>query len=157
MKKHKCLCFYQKWSVHLSKNSPTPRRKQSRRTHFKDWRWGNVLSVHLRKQLNYLLSGAKSKKLWENTFIVPFLPPRNTHLAAELDSQGLHFRIMAQPSLKYGNLREAIKKLPELFDLDGLLHHEFVPPGQTGHFYVQVLQRKRRDKWQAGTVVSASR
>jgi len=43
------------------------------------------------------------------------------------------------------------------FDIDGVVHHEFVPPGQTvnGHFYVQVLQRlrdavrrKRRDKWQ---------
>ena len=44
------------------------------------------------------------------------------------------------------------------FDIDGVVHHEFVPPGQTvnGHFYVQVLQslrdavrRKwRDDKWQ---------
>ena len=43
------------------------------------------------------------------------------------------------------------------FDIDGVVHHEFVPPGQTvnGHFYVQVLQRlrdavqrKQRDKWQ---------
>jgi hypothetical protein len=39
-------------------------------------------------------------------------------------------------------------------DIDDLEHHEFVRPGQSvaGHFYVQVLQRKRRDKWQAGTV-----
>jgi len=43
------------------------------------------------------------------------------------------------------------------FDIDGVVHHELVPPGQTvnGHFYVQGLQRlrdavwrKRRDKWQ---------
>jgi len=43
------------------------------------------------------------------------------------------------------------------FDIDGVVHHDFVPPGQTvnGHFYVQVLQRlrdavqrKRHDKWQ---------
>jgi len=43
------------------------------------------------------------------------------------------------------------------FDIDGVVHHEFIPPGQTvnGHFYVQVLQRlhdavrrKQRDKWQ---------
>jgi len=43
------------------------------------------------------------------------------------------------------------------FDIDGVMHHEFVPLGQTvnGHFNVQVLQRlrdavrrKRRDKWQ---------
>ena len=43
------------------------------------------------------------------------------------------------------------------FDIDGVVHHEFVPPGQTvnSHSYVQVLQRlrdavrrKRRDKWQ---------
>jgi len=42
-------------------------------------------------------------------------------------------------------------------DIDGVVHHEFVPPGQTvnSHSYVQVLQRlrdavrrKRRDKWQ---------
>jgi hypothetical protein len=47
--------------------------------------------------------------------------------------------------------------LTAFFDIDGLVHHEFVPPGQsvTGHFYVQVLQRlcdalqKRRfNKWQ---------
>jgi len=31
------------------------------------------------------------------------------------------------------------------FDIDGVVHHEFVPLGQTvnGHFYVQVLQRLR--------------
>jgi hypothetical protein len=41
---------------------------------------------------------------------------------------------------------------------NSLVHHEFVPPGQsvTRRFYVQVLQRKLRDKWHAGTVVSAS-
>jgi hypothetical protein len=47
--------------------------------------------------------------------------------------------------------------LPELFDMDGLVHHKFVPPWQSvaGHFYVQVLQRlcnavrrKRRYRWQ---------
>jgi hypothetical protein len=50
------------------------------------------------------------------------------------------------------------KPLPiAFFDIDGLVHHEFVPPGQsvTGHFYMKVLQRLReavrrklRDKWQ---------
>jgi len=43
------------------------------------------------------------------------------------------------------------------FDIDGVVHHEFVPSGQTVNvnFYVQVLQklrdavrRKRRDNWQ---------
>jgi len=43
------------------------------------------------------------------------------------------------------------------FDIDGVVHREFVSPGQTvnGHFYVQVLQRlrdavwrKRHDRWQ---------
>jgi hypothetical protein len=43
------------------------------------------------------------------------------------------------------------------FDINGVMHHEFSPPGQTvnGHFYVQVSQRlrnavcrKRHDKWQ---------
>jgi hypothetical protein len=43
------------------------------------------------------------------------------------------------------------------FDIDGLVHHEFLPPGQSvaGHFYMKFLQRlydafrrKLRDKWQ---------
>ena len=43
------------------------------------------------------------------------------------------------------------------FDINSVMHHEFVLPGQTvnGHFYVQVLkrlhdalQRKQCDKWQ---------
>ena len=43
------------------------------------------------------------------------------------------------------------------FDINGVVHHDFVPPGQTvnGQFYVQILQRmcdavrrKRRDSWQ---------
>jgi len=43
------------------------------------------------------------------------------------------------------------------FDIDGVVHHEFVPPGQTvnGYSYVQVLwrlrdavRRKWRNKWQ---------
>ena len=47
--------------------------------------------------------------------------------------------------------------LISFFDIDGVVHNEFVPPGRTvnGHFYVEVLQRlrdadrrKRRDKWQ---------
>jgi hypothetical protein len=51
------------------------------------------------------------------------------------------------------HLRGTTKKFPEFFDIDGLAHLEFVPPGQsvTGHFYMQVLQglrdavlRKRR-------------
>jgi hypothetical protein len=47
-------------------------------------------------------------------------------------------------------IRGTIKKFPEFFDIDNLVHHEFVSPGQsvTGHFYMEVLQRKRRDKWQ---------
>jgi hypothetical protein len=43
------------------------------------------------------------------------------------------------------------------FDINSLVYHEFIPPGQSvsGHFYVKVLQglhntvrRKERDKWQ---------
>jgi hypothetical protein len=50
-----------------------------------------------------------------------------------------------------------LQVLIAFFDIDGVVHHEFVPHGQTvnGHFYVQVLQRlrdavrrERRDKWQ---------
>jgi hypothetical protein len=38
-----------------------------------------------------------------------------------------------------------IPLLIPFFDIDGLVHHVFVPSGQivTGHFYVQVLQRLR--------------
>jgi hypothetical protein len=54
-----------------------------------------------------------------------------------------------------GALRGVVKKFPEFFDTDGLVHHVSVPPGQS--VTVQVLQRKRHDKWQAGTAVSASR
>jgi hypothetical protein len=46
----------------------------------------------------------------------------------------------------------AVKKFPEFFDIDGLVHHEFVSPGQsvTCNFCVQVLQRlcdAVRRKW----------
>jgi hypothetical protein len=36
----------------------------------------------------------------------------------------------------------AVKKFLEFFNIDGLVHREFVPSGQsvTGHFYVRVLQ-----------------
>jgi hypothetical protein len=46
---------------------------------------------------------------------------------------------------------------PEFLDIDGLMHHESVTPGEsvTGHFFVEVMQRlcdsvrrKRSDKWQ---------
>jgi hypothetical protein len=35
------------------------------------------------------------------------------------------------------------------FDINGVVHHEFLLPGQTvnGHFYVQVLQRLRDAVW----------
>jgi hypothetical protein len=49
-----------------------------------------------------------------------------------------------------------IPLLIAFFDIDGLMHHEFVPPGQsvTGYFYVQVLLRlhdevqRKWHKWQ---------
>jgi hypothetical protein len=45
------------------------------------------------------------------------------------------------------------RKFPKLFDIDVLVHREFLPPGQsvTGHFYVQVLLRWHdavQRKWQ---------
>jgi hypothetical protein len=49
------------------------------------------------------------------------------------------------------------QKFPEFFDIDSLVHHEFVPSGQSvpSYFYLQVLQRlcdavttKRHDKCQ---------
>jgi histone-lysine N-methyltransferase SETMAR len=45
--------------------------------------------------------------------------------------------------IKY--IPRAVKKLSQFFDIDGLVHREFVPRGQTvaSHFCVQVLQRFR--------------
>jgi histone-lysine N-methyltransferase SETMAR len=41
------------------------------------------------------------------------------------------------------------QKVPEFFDIDGLVHREFIAPGQsvTGHFYMQVLQRLHNAFW----------
>ena len=65
----------------------------------------------------------------------------------------------SSPRPKKSHLVKSTEKVTLIvfFDIDGVVHHEFVPPGQTvnGHFYVQVLQRlcvvvrrKRREKWQ---------
>jgi hypothetical protein len=47
------------------------------------------------------------------------------------------------------------QKVPEIVHIHRLVYGEFLTLGQSvgGHFYVQVLQIKRRDKWQAGRVV----
>jgi hypothetical protein len=39
------------------------------------------------------------------------------------------------------NIQRAVKKFPEFFDIDNVVHLEFVPPGQsvTDNFYMQVL------------------
>jgi hypothetical protein len=52
-----------------------------------------------------------------------------------------------------GEIRGAVKKFLEFFDKDCSVHRESVPSGQS--VTVQVLQKKRRDKRQAGSVVSA--
>jgi len=63
------------------------------------------------------------------------------------------------PRQKKSSLVKSKEKvmLIAFLDIDDVIHHEFVPPGQTVncHFYVQVLQRlrdavrrKKRDKWQ---------
>jgi hypothetical protein len=66
--------------------------------------------------------------------------------------------------MKTQGIRGAIKKFQEFFDIDHFVNHEFVPPRQsdTGHFYLQVLQRLRDAVEEAariiaGTVDSASR
>jgi hypothetical protein len=68
----------------------------------------------------------------------------------EFDIDGLVRREFVPPGQA---IRSAIKKFPEFFDKDGPVHRESVPPGQS--VTVPVLQRKRRDKLQAGAVVSA--
>jgi hypothetical protein len=65
----------------------------------------------------------------------------------------------ASPQPKKSRLIKSKEKemLITFFDINGVVHHEFSPPGQTvnGHFYVQVsqrlrnaVQRKRHDMWQ---------
>jgi hypothetical protein len=56
-------------------------------------------------------------------------------------------------------MQGAVKKFPEFFDIDGMVHHEFVQSEQsdTCRRLRDAVRRKRRDKLQAGTVVSASR
>jgi len=73
--------------------------------------------------------------------------------------QSAEWHTSSSPRPKKSRLVKSKEKviLIAFFDIDGVVHHEFVPPGQTvnGHFYVQVLQRlcdavrrKRHDKWQ---------
>jgi hypothetical protein len=55
-------------------------------------------------------------------------------------------------------VRGAVKKFPEFFDIDCLVRHEFVAPGQSvvGHYYVQVLQSgatsSRQGQWFCNTM-----
>jgi hypothetical protein len=54
------------------------------------------------------------------------------------------------------HVRGSVKKFPEFFDVDGLVHQDFARlHSVTGHFHVQMLQtlrdavrRKGSDKWQ---------
>ena len=77
----------------------------------------------------------------------------------ETKVQSAEWQTSSSPRPKKSCLVKSKEKvmLIAFFDIDGVVHDEFVPPGQTvnGHFYVQVLQRlrdaiwrKRRDKWQ---------
>jgi transposase len=77
----------------------------------------------------------------------------------EMTVQSAEWHTSSSPRPKKSRLVKSKEKvmLIAFFDIDGVVHHEFVPPGQTvnGHFYVHVLQRlrdavrrKRRDKWQ---------
>jgi hypothetical protein len=73
--------------------------------------------------------------------------------------QSSEWHTASSPRPKKSHLVRSKEKvmLNAFFDIDGLVHHKFVLPGQsvTGHFYVQVLQRLRNvvwrkqcDKWQ---------
>ena len=77
----------------------------------------------------------------------------------ETKLQSAEWHSASSPRPKKPRLVKSKEKvmLIAFFDIDGAVHYEFVPPGQTvyGHFYVQVLQRLRnsvrgkgRDKWQ---------
>jgi hypothetical protein len=66
---------------------------------------------------------------------------------------GTHLASQRKVKIKIRILQGAVKTFPEIFDTDGLVYRESVPPEQS--VTVRVLQRKRRHKWQAGTVVSA--
>jgi hypothetical protein len=77
----------------------------------------------------------------------------------ETKTQSSEWHTGLSPRRKKSRLVKSKEKvmLIAFFDIDGVVLHEFVPPGQTvnGHFYVLVLQRlrdairrKRREKWQ---------
>jgi hypothetical protein len=77
----------------------------------------------------------------------------------ETKMQSSEWHTASSPRPKKSRLLRSKEKamLMALFDINGLVHHKFIPPGQcvTGHFHLQVLQRlrdavrrKRRNTWQ---------
>ncbi|XP_023726193.1 histone-lysine N-methyltransferase SETMAR-like [Cryptotermes secundus] len=65
----------------------------------------------------------------------------------ETRMQSSEWHTASSPQPKKSRLVRSKDKviLTAFFDIYGLVHHEFLPPGQTftGNFYVQVLQRLR--------------
>jgi len=89
--------------------------------------------------------------LGDESWVFAYDPETNVHSA--------EWHTSSSPLPKKSSLVKSKEKvmLIAFFDIDRVVHLEFVPPGQTvnGHFYVQVLQklhdavrRKRHDKWQ---------
>jgi transposase len=77
----------------------------------------------------------------------------------ETKMQSAEWHTSSSPLRKKSRLVKSKEKVMFIafFDIDRVVHHELIPPGQTvnSHFYVQVLQRlcdavrrKWRDKWQ---------
>jgi hypothetical protein len=112
----------------------------------------------------YLQSGMTHQHPYLTVIITELIGTRRGLVTTTSSDKEMVLQLSARATCT--SIQGSVKKFPEFFDIDSLVHHAFVPPGQrvTGHFYVQLLlwlrdavRRKRRDKWQAGTVVSASR
>jgi len=102
------------------------------------------------------------KSMQDLTFLTKIVTGDESWVFAYNPETKMHsaeWHTLSSPRPKKSHLVKSKEKvmLIAFFDIDGVVHHEFVPPGLTvnGHFYVQVLQRlrdavrrKRHNKWQ---------
>jgi len=102
------------------------------------------------------------KSTQDPTFLIKIVTGDESWVFAydpETKMQSAEWHTSSSPQPKKLRLIKSKEKVMfiALFDIDGVVHDEFIPPGQTvnGHFYVKVLQRlhdavrrKRHNKWQ---------
>ena len=115
-----------------------------------------------RKECRMMVAGDLFEKSTQDpTFLTKMVTGDESWVFAydpETKMQSAEWHTASSPRQKKSRLVKSKEKVTFIafFDIDGVVHHEFVPPGQTvnGNFYVQVLQRlrdavrrKRRDQW----------